>query len=134
MNLDAIFDDLESEFERLNQTKPGLTEFTVAGYRKVVFARDHFVGCRLLDNTVCLVTYSDTLDLEPGRSEKSDRKFTKSIKSLVGLWIEVRTSAGQFAGRLRAIECGLMVFHARAIPIASVMEVSLRAVDNPQRS
>ena len=130
MNLDAIFDDLASEYQRLSHSAPLLTDFTVLGYRTVTFGRDHFAGIKEGDDAVCLVRYRDPLEISLGRSRVEEVTLRHRLVPLVGKWLEVTTVTAGFAGRLQAFQSNLLIFRTTLVPLESVTAIRLKPVEN----
>lgn len=135
MNLDALFDDLEARFERLQQPAAELAGLTVAGLDFVTFAKDHYSGIDTATGHVRIIVYrhSPAAQTIPGESKLSQLKLNQALANLVGLWVNLETTEKNISGRILAVDQGLVLFHEMLVPIATIKSIELRAVENPKR-
>lgn len=134
MNFDAILDDLEASFSRLNTRVAELTTRKPVGYSRVTFGKDHFSGLLVEVNCWHLVAYSgnSAIATEPGEAEKTTKSIPQTCTRLIGLWLRVELSDQSIQGRLLEIENRVLIFREFLVPIACIRRIELHAVDNRQ--
>jgi hypothetical protein len=130
MNLDAIFDDLGSEFDRLQSAPPVLADFTVRGFSSVTFGKDHFSGLNMATGNINLVAFSTIFSLVAGESRVSKLRLAKAARSITGHWIAVQTAETHHQGRLLAVSRGILLFRDCAVPVSAVQSIEILTVDN----
>ncbi len=132
MNFDAILDDLEASFARLNSRAAELTNRKPVGYSRVTFGKDHFSGLLLEANCWHLVAFSGNppIATEPGEADKTTKSIRQTCTRLIGLWLRVELSDQSVQGRLLEIEDRVLIFREFLVPIACIRRIELHAVDN----
>ncbi len=133
MNFDALFDDLEATFDRLQPRFNKLCECTPIGLERVDFGIDHFSG--FVTNTAVwrLTMFTQSFRVAPGKSKTSGRKARETIETLTSNWIRIETDTERIQGKLLAVEGKLLIFREFCVPIAAIKTLELHAVDNPKR-
>ena len=132
MNFDAILDDLEASFARLNTRAPELTNRKPVGYSRVVFGKDHFSGLLLEADCWHLVAFrgNPVIATEPGEADKTAKSIRQTCTRLIGLWLRLELDGRSIQGRLLEIEGRVLIFREFLIPIDCIRRIELHAVDN----
>ena len=140
MELNALLESLESEFEALESSPEvslrdiGSVTLELGDQRvtldNLVFARDFVMGMNL--GRVIAVPHSKLKirSFTTGKAALSKRTLTSWLKSITGLWIRVTANGQSTPSRLRGVQKGLLVLRETIIAIDAVDSIVIGAVDN----
>lgn len=140
MELNALLESLESEFEAL-ESSPEVSLRNIGTVTlelgdqwvtldNLVFARDFVMGVN--QGRVISVPHSKLKirSFTPGKAALSKRTLTSWLKSITGLWIGVTANGQSTPSRLRGVQRGLLVLRETIIAIDAVDSIVIGAVDN----